>query len=42
MARIIASAGWDTNDVSHYLYEHARLPLGEVRKGGMAGMGGGM
>ena len=37
-AQIIASHGWTRTDVAYYLYEHARLPLGKLRSGGMWGM----
>lgn len=37
-AQIVGSHGWDRNDVAHYLYEHAREPLGKLRGGGMFGM----
>src|SRR5262245_36585535 len=37
-ARTIADAGWGIDDVTHWLYEHARLPLGELKKGGMYGI----
>jgi hypothetical protein len=39
-AKIIADdGGWMPEDVSRYLYEHARRPLGMLKKGGMYGMG---
>jgi hypothetical protein len=38
-AGIIAAGGWGVDDVQHYLYEHARNPLGRMRGGGMWGMG---
>jgi hypothetical protein len=38
-AQIIADAGWGVEDVTHYLYEHARNRLGDMRGGGMWGMG---
>jgi hypothetical protein len=37
-AALIANAGWGIDDITHYLYEHARLPLRELRRGGMYGM----
>jgi hypothetical protein len=38
-AQIIADQGWSAEDVSRYLFEHGRRPLGMLKKGGMYGMG---
>lgn len=37
-ASIIARDGLSKDDVKHYLYEHARIPLGKLKLGGMWGM----
>jgi hypothetical protein len=37
-AAIVADQGWSRDDVAHYLYEHAREPLGKLRRGGQFGM----
>lgn len=36
-AATIANAGWKKRDVQKYLFEHARIPVRELKKGGMYG-----
>ncbi|MBI2907500.1 MAG: hypothetical protein HYX92_07605 [Chloroflexi bacterium] len=38
-AATIAKDGFSKNDVKHFLFEHARLPLGKARASGMYGQG---
>ena len=33
-AGIIAGEGWSKDDVKHYLWENARKPIGQLRRGG--------
>jgi hypothetical protein len=37
-AQIVASHKWTVDDVTHYLYEHARMSLKTLKVGGMWGM----
>lgn len=37
-AGVIASAGWDKDDVRRYVFEHARNPLRDLKRGGLWGM----
>jgi hypothetical protein len=37
-AQTIAREGWTREDVAHYLFEHARLPLRTLKRGGQWGM----
>ncbi len=36
-ANIVAQAGWKKKDVQKYLFEHARNPIRELKKGGLYG-----
>lgn len=35
-AIIVAQDGWSKNDVRHFIFEHARRPRGELKRGGMS------
>jgi hypothetical protein len=37
-AETIAREGWTKDDVRHFLYENARIPVGKLKLGGMWGM----